>query len=320
MKERGKLFFIFVGLLVAAFASCTKTENQPSVTGEDDLDILVKNKKWELVEDLSDEFEASSFNGLKWTKDPFNDDYGWYGRWPGLFEEDNVHQQKGLLLLENEIFEKPKKINTTEWTHGGAIVRSRAVVQPGMFLECSMQTTSTIMSGTFWLVTEPADCEDIPKKELDVTESIGVRNGVYKKQKDGAEAPAWYEKTSYQFEKGINANARQRKTECLDTKNMPGKARRDIDPSEGFHTYGFYWEGPEKLHFYFDGKYEFSIKPSIPFEHGMRIVLASETYDFNMPSDDPVLDGFKTADGKDKAVEDRSSKYEWVRTWKTVDR
>ncbi|MDC0584725.1 family 16 glycosylhydrolase [Bacteroidales bacterium] len=312
-------FNFVITFILSILFSGTLLLAQPSVTGNGAHDKQVKNKKWEKVKNLSDEFEVTSFDKSKWTKDPYTDGYGWYGRWPGLFEEDNVHVLNGELLLENEKFDQPKTVKGQDWTHGGSIVRSKAVVQPGMYLECSMRTTETIMSGTFWLVTEPADCEDIPKKELDITESIGVRNGEYKAQKDGAEIPGWYEKTSYEFEKGINANARQRKTSCVDTKNMPGKARDDVDPSEDFHTYGFYWEDAEKLHFYFDGKYEFSIKPAIPFEHGMRIVLASETYDFNMPSGDLVLDGFNTKDGKNKSLEDRSSRYKWVRTWKPAE-
>lgn len=288
---------------------------QPSVSGEGEHDLQVKTQQWNLVENLSDEFESGEFNFEKWTKDPATDGYGWYGRWPGLFEADNVHTEKGQLWLENEVFAKPKRHKRHQWTHGGAIVRSLAAVQPGMYLECSMQTTSTIMSGTFWLVTKPADCEIIPKKELDITESIGVKNGVFKEQKDGADFPAWYQTAADEFEYGINANARRRETDCVEAKNIPGKGRDDVDPSEGFHTYGFYWESAEELHFFFDGKYEFTITPPIPFEHEMRIVLASETYDFNMPSGDLVLDGFNTKDGQTKPVEDRSSKYEWIRTW-----
>lgn len=308
---------IFCLLISLSFSLSAKDKaaHQPTVSGNEELDQAVKNKQWSLVEDLSDEFETNTFDASKWTKDPATDGYGWYGRWPGVFEADNVHTEKGQLWLENEVFAKAKKVKNQKWTHGGAIVRSVAAVQPGMYLECSMQTTSTIMSGTFWLVTVPADCEKLPKKELDITESIGVRNGVYKEQKDGADYPKWYKQAAYEFEYGINANARQRKTDCLEAKNAPGKGADDVDPSEGFHTYGFYWESAKKLHFYFDGKYEFSIKPSIPFEHEMRIVLASETYDFNMPSGDLIVDGFNTKDGKTKPVEERSSKYEWIRTW-----
>ncbi|MEM6644572.1 MAG: ricin-type beta-trefoil lectin domain protein, partial [Bacteroidota bacterium] len=80
---------------------------------------------------------------------------------------------------------------------------------------------------------------------------------------------------------------------------------------------GFYWESGNRLHFYLDGKWVHSINnPPIPFIHEMVIVMALETYDFNYPSGDNVKDGFTWPNGSAKSKERRSTRYQWVRTWK----
>ncbi len=268
-----------------------------------------EGKKWVVVDELTDEFESTSekIDSLQWNPDPYKEDrFSWIGRFPGLFESDNVKISNGELWLETEKFDKAKFVKGKEWTHGGAIVRSKALLFPGTYCETKMKTTETIMSGTFWMCTPDNNCKKFIKKELDVTESIGKRSYVTRQPELD-----WYENAAVDFRSGINATARQRKSKCLPAINE-GKTVSDVLPENDFHTYGFFWESPTELHFYFDGVYAFSIDPPTPFNDDMAITMASETYDFNMPTDNPKNDGFN------KPLKERSTRYKYVRTWKLV--
>ncbi|APZ45521.1 hypothetical protein BW723_04070 [Polaribacter reichenbachii] len=282
-------------------------EDKPYFIGSDPTP---DGKTWVFVDTLTDEFEGDSENidTNKWNPDPYNEPrFSWIGRFPGLFETDNIRIKNGELWMEGEKFESPKTVQGENWTHGGAIIRSEALLMPGTFCETKMKTTETIMSGTFWMSTPNADCNTVIKKELDVTESIGTRSYVTKLPVEG-----WFENTAVNFRSGINATARQRSSSCLPAINK-GKTASEAEPQADFHTYGFFWESPTELHFYFDGVKVFSIDPPTPFNDGMAITLAIETYDFNLPSN-------AEDDGFNKTLEERSTRYKYIRTWSLEDK
>ncbi|MGL6258691.1 family 16 glycosylhydrolase [Vibrio sp. WXL103] len=315
----------FVSLLLAS-AHVNSAVTGPTVAGSSERDQLVSSKSWQRIDNLSDEFEGSSLDGTKWdNRGVIPGRFYWLGRYPGMFEDENVSVQNGELWLEAEKFDAPREDFRgvrDDWTHGGAIVRSHNLVTPGTYIEASMKTTDTIMSGTFWLMMPNADCKKLIKKELDITESIGRRSGVYRPiDEKHPKQLSWYEPTSIEFESGINPTARQRKTDCLPAHNVSNKKDNttDFNPSEDFHVYGLYWKSPTELYFYVDGEYQFEITPSVPFEDPMAIVMATETYDFNWPSGDDVADGFRLENGQPRPLIDRASRYQWVRTWKVVE-
>ncbi|MEM9340432.1 MAG: T9SS type A sorting domain-containing protein [Bacteroidota bacterium] len=288
---------------------------QPQISGNGQFDNLVRNRSWRLVNRLSDEFNgfqgnAQRLNTNKWDPRPVVPNrFNWVGRWPGLFEPENVRVFNGQLWIEAEKFTRPKTDSQgtrNDWTHGGGIVRSVDLVRPGMYVEARMRTTETIFSGTFWLITPSANCNNIPKTELNITESIGRKTGVFLQPELG-----WYASTADKFEVGANGNCRQRGTNCLPAINRP----RDwgtFDPSKRFTTYGLYWESPTRIHFFVDGIYRYSITPPIPFANPMAIIMAVETYDFNLPTG-------TNADGFGGSMWARSTKYLWVRTWERTN-
>ncbi|MEM1119945.1 MAG: T9SS type A sorting domain-containing protein [Bacteroidota bacterium] len=302
MYPLNKSFFTVLFLVIGALFA----QAQPFITGNALNDNLVKEQQWSKVENLSDEFTGNSIDKSKWdTRSIIPGRFHWVGRWPGLFEAENIHLQNDELWLEAELFDSPKtdELNgRDDWTHGGAIVRSHGMVERGMYVEAKMRTTETIMSGTFWLTTPISDCNVVPKAELDVTESIGRKSGVFKQPELG-----WYANVADNFEFGVNATCRQRSSNCLPQINQGG-GYGNFDPSEYFHVYGLYWESPTDIHFYLDGQYRFSITPPMPFAHPMAIIMALETYDFNWPST-------AAKDGFEGTLEERSTKYKWVRTW-----
>ncbi|WP_139958997.1 HYR domain-containing protein [Flavicella sediminum] len=279
--------------------------NNPTPTG----------KKWVKMEDLSDEFEGTSISSNWDTRSVVPGRFNWLGRFPGLFQVENMSVVDGELRMEAKKEVEPINLSNKDWTHTGAIIRSNAFVKPGMFIEAKMKTTTTIMSGTFWIQAPSSDCTILPKTELDVTESIGRSSGKFKPTEPGEEVPTWYANAREDFLQGMNATARERTSACTSkavNRGTPSDKGGTFSPSEDFHVYGFHWEDPTKLHFYIDGIYSHSIVPSIPFNTPMAIIMAIETYDFNWPND-------AEADGFNESKIDRSTRYKWVRTWNLED-
>ena len=305
---------LIVLLLIASLNVNAQGEAQthPFVSGEDDASKQLLTQRWSLVETLSDEFEGDELSQIWDTRNIIPGKFLWNGRYPGLFQKKNVSVVDGELWMEGK--KEDVVFEGRTWTHTGAILRSHALMQPGMYTEAKMKTTTTIMSGTFWMQTpHDPNCETVPKTELDVTESIGRASSNTKPPLEGESVPEWYEKTRINFLQGINATARQRQDGCTEEainietpKNLSGT----FSPSENFHVYGFHWRTPTQLDFFVDGKFNHTIVPSIPFENPMALILAIEIYDFNWPSD-AKKDGFMAS------KKDRSTRYQWIRTWKT---
>ncbi|NVK23932.1 MAG: family 16 glycosylhydrolase [Gammaproteobacteria bacterium] len=271
---------------------------------------IVTDYKWQLVSELSDEFEGNQLS-IKWdTRNVIPGKFHWNGRFPGLFKPENVSVIDGELRMEGK--KEDTYFENRLWTHSGAILRSHALVKPGMYTEAKMKTTTTIMSGTFWMQSPWADtCPEFPRTELDVTESIGRAASAYKPTKAGETQPEWYSKAKRDFLQGMNATARQRTDKCtakqINVETPQGKGG-DFIPSEDFHVYGFHWRTSTKLDFYVDGRFSHTIIPSVPFTTPMSIILAIEIYDFNWPSD-------VEKDGFNESPIDRSTRYKWIRTW-----
>lgn len=305
---------LIVLLLIASLNVNAQEEAQthPFVSGEDGASKQLLTQRWSLVETLSDEFEGDELSQIWDTRNIVPGKFLWNGRYPGLFQKKNVSVVDGELWMEGK--REDVVFEGRTWTHTGAILRSHASILPGMYTEAKMKTTSTIMSGTFWMQTPHApNCETVPKTELDVTESIGRASSNTKPPLEGESVPEWYEKARTSFLQGINATARQRQDGCTE-KAINIETSKDLSgtfsPSEDFHVYGFHWRTPTQLDFFVDGKFNHTIVPSIPFEKPMALILAIEIYDFNWPTD-AKKDGFMAS------KKDRSTRYQWIRTWKT---
>lgn len=304
MKSNLKLPLTF-SIILIVFSNCgsknINKSNQINDVNPYILDTLssLKNNKWIMVDELSDEFNTDEFDDSKWHKDAHKDPFGWIGRFPGLFEEDNVSVKDGNLRVTVEKFEKPKTVNGKKWTHGGAILRSKTKAKPGYYYETKMKANKTIMSSTFWIAFLQ-NCSNGPQRklELDIQECVGrVHNGTKK----------WASK----WDRIYHSNAWRHKRDCdvPKTKTSPSKTILSEKNSSRYFIYGCWWKSPKEILFYLDGKLTHKItNPPTDFDIEGHITMAVETYDWNPIDEDNI---FETA-----SKEDLTTKYDWVRVWK----
>lgn len=268
-----------------------------------DTDPTPDGKKWTKATELSDEFDGTNFDDSKWHRDPASDPFRWYGRPPALFEADNVSVNDGILNITVEKFDSPKTVNNTSWTHGGAILRSKAMAKPGYYYECKMQANKTVMSSTFWIAF-PQNCNSGPirKLELDIQECVGRTHSGTQAWASGWDAI--YHSNTWRHNRTCDTGASE-------TQNSPGKINLDEKNHSRYFVYGCWWKSPTEILFYLDGKYTYTITPTTDFDLEGHITMAIETYDWN-PIDENNI--FETG-----SVDDRTTKYDWVRTWKLED-
>lgn len=255
---------------------------------------MPKGKRWVAVEKLSDEFNGESLDLKKWHVDPLQNGWTWIGRAPGLFQAKNVSVVDGKMEVEVGVLPEPQVIGGQKFTYYGAIVRSWARGQVGWYYECRMKANATEMSSTFWLMT-PHGTEK--KLELDIQECVGLTT-----EKTERWAKDWDEI--------FHSNVIHRRN-----RNNPKKVQQskkvltDVKNHERYFVYGAWWKSPEEIQFFLDGKYVYSITPSIAWDVPAHITMAMETYDWNPVPDDG---GMVAAGTKDE----RTTVYDWVRVWR----
>lgn len=290
----------------SAACSFTVTVNreEPSASAPYFIDSnpAPSGKIWTKVDDLSDEFDGTSLDEGKWHNNPATDPFGWYGRPPALFESDNVSVSDGNLKVTVEKFESPKVVDNTTWTYGGAILRSKVTAKPGYYYEAKMQANKTVMSSTFWIAF-PINCTSGPtrKLELDIQECVGRVH---------SETQNW----ALQWDNIYHSNAWSRSTSCDGAANesKPGVLVLNEKNHSRYFVYGCWWKSPNEILFYLDGEYTFTITPPEDYSSEGYITMAIETYDWN-PID---IDNDLIANG---TIEERTTKYDWIRTWELKD-
>lgn len=289
------------------------TAQQPYIRGNTGMDQFVKNSRWQRVNYLSDEFNRGNSQnvGGNWLDIPQSNGFNWIGRPPVRFYASNakiVNNQLWLVGTRNGGAAGNANGNANRFTHGGAIVRSRFAVTPGMYTEARMRTANTFMSGTFWLVNKPG-CQVPVFTELDVTESIGRNTG---RSRPGSNTSG-HANTRNQFTKGMNSNVqrRSRTGSCSQSGASRVRFAGNYEADGNFHIYGTYWESPTRIHFFSDGFYVNSVtNPAQNLSSPMHISMALESYNFNWPTYNNNTDGMNLGEWA------RATKYDWVRTYR----
>ena len=262
-----------------------------------DQDPKPDGKKWVIVEELSDEFDGDILDESKWKN---TDPNRWLGRAPGIFKKDVVSVSDGNLRLTVYQLAAPEVVNNKTWSHAGGYIGSKNAAQIGYYFEARMKSSKTFMSSTFWLINNRSDGNgcDIRTTELDIQECIGQITT------DKSWAQNKYRE--------MGSNTHSRNTVCPETPIGSKGNHTDIGAPtyDDYHIYAAWWKSATEILFFLDGKYLYTVQPEANFNLPMYLRMVSETYDWN-----PVpADGGMTG-----SAEDRTTSYDWVRTWKLVD-
>ncbi|SIS85326.1 Por secretion system C-terminal sorting domain-containing protein [Zobellia uliginosa] len=273
-----KKVLLFLVLLVTANLSA----QLPSPTN---------GKKWEKVEQLSDEFNGNSIDTSKWYDyHPF-----WSGRAPSNFKKGNAFVSDGYLNLRSTLRKEPSSVQDPFkdiWVDAAAAV-SKTMAQPGYYYEARFKASSLSMTSSFWFRVGKFS-------EIDVIEHIGNPS----KENRQDDLPYQYHVNTHYY--GKHAGLQPLGTEY----KMPGRGR------DNFYTYGFWWKSPNELLFYFNGEQVMRIIPRVPLDEELRMIFDTEVFPFatagvaniGLPKPENLRDNSKN-----------TMKVDWVRVYKLVD-
>lgn len=251
-----------------------------------------EGRKWKIVDELSDEFDATEVNLDKWQVEPYGNDWVWIGRPPALFRKENISLKDDKLCVTVGKLDSTRIINDKTFTHEGGLVRSLVPGKVGMYFECKMKANKTVMSSTFWLMTK-YDCHK--KLETDIQECVGRTTELTEDWAQG-------------WDSIYHSNAIHRPTECVEKLQLQDFKKLAIPNHERYYIYAAWWKSPEEIQFFLDGEYQYSIHPEVEWDMPAFIHMAIETYSWNPIPEDGGLVEKGTWD-------ERTTQYEWVRTW-----
>ena len=290
MKTISKtILFLLLAAGNLTFAQKTPFFNK----GENPIEM---GSKWQLVEEMSDEFKGNKVDEEKWQISG----QGWIGRAPGLFMAENIKVADGSLQIKTKLLPKPIVKQNKTYTHGGGFVASRKGMTYGYY-ECEMKANKTFMSSTFWLINQGKGIQGCDKRttELDIQECVGQITNKAEWMKNFDEAM-----NSNTHSRNIPEGCNYQKASNKSTGYINGKVYDD------FHVYGVWWKSKDEVLFFLDGKFTSKVKPPADYNIEMYLRMVVETYNWNPVPTDGGMTGSEA---------DRTTTYNWVRSWKLVD-
>ena len=303
-------------LIAAAQPACAETPAGPfqaAIAHIAKLPAPPDGFKWAVNPDFTDEFNGKTLNPNKWyDKSPHWEN----GRPPATFKADTVSVDQGMLRIRN------RRLNPTEgndgkpgdkYSHAGGAVASKSDQAHYGYYETRMKASLSPLSSTFWLKNRPEEIRYVDesgklireyhRQELDIIETVGTPTKL-KKWNEQFNANTHYQVHVKGGESPPNASVG----------SPHGEAKKIAPSAEGYHTYGLWWVDAKTLHFYYDGKFLFTINPSTqyntqPFARRMYMHLVTETYDWEpaLPTDEDLADPNKS-----------TTYYDWVRSYVLV--
>lgn len=214
--------------------------------------------RWEVNEDLSDEFDGTTLDESKW----HDHIPGWKGRKPGKFTPSSVRVKDGFLEIRCTPLENPKD----GFNIACGAIQSKARNALYGYYECRMKASKLTTSTVFWMV---GDSVELPAGRLN--QELGIQMAIGKAK---------------QFQSHMKSNAmsalKAPGKEKL-KKKATGRAKLKSGVADEFHTYGCWWIDANTMKFYADGKHVYTVNPSTefddhPFRHPLAINLVCETF------------------------------------------
>lgn len=292
---------LFIAAILGLFANST-AQNRPTFNS----DPRPNGKRWVRVNELTDEFNDNSLDTNKWRTTSSG---GWIGRPPGLFETGNVSESNQNLRIVARKLPRNQTIDGQLFTHGGGYVESNNPATPrfddpsapGLYFECRMKANKTFLSSTFWFNNRRSEGQGCDRRvtELDIQECVGQLTGT-----SGIALRGW--------DRIMHSNAHSRTTTCNETPTGSSPVYNDIgeNVSEDYHIYGAWWKSPREIVCYLDGVEFQTIRPKSDFDLNLYMRLVVETYDWNPTPNNNIMDFSRS---------ERTTLYDWVRTWKLED-
>jgi hypothetical protein len=178
-----------------------------------------------------------------------------------------VSVENGCLRIKNSRL-NPTEDNDgkpgTKYSLAGGAVASKSDQAWFGYYEVRMKASPTPMSSTFWLKNLSNTVKYIDengklvteqhRQELDIIETVGT--------------PTRFPKWNRQFNANTDYHANVKGGGGPPQLDVPGPKDElaTIDnTAEGFHTYGLWWVDAKTLHFYYDGKFRFTIHPGTKY-------------------------------------------------------
>lgn len=274
------------GITLALNASSTA---DVAVEGSNDgqkskLPVPPAGYEWQLVPELSDEFNGPELDANKW-------DRGISGRkslQPGFFDPKNVSVKEGKLrlLITSDIKSMTDVKNPKEdlWIRAAAVSSKSKTAQQGYY-EASVKASKMPATSSFRLQGNDM--------EIDVATLIGNSP-----KRPGSRLMSM---NTHYF----------KKEEGKDPSGLSkgGRYVMQSSPAEEFHVYGVWWKDADTVCFYHNGVKVAEIQPSCPFENNPQaiIFLAEPSPAEGLPTLQELMDPLKNAMDVD-----------WCRSWKLI--
>ncbi|MEM0913058.1 MAG: glycoside hydrolase [Planctomycetota bacterium] len=300
MRFGGGMVFAGVLMLSGWAVGAAAAEPQPDFAPGQAPDL--SGGHFVLVEELSDEFAGDTLDLSKWVRRDAN----WPGRAPGIFDSDQIAVRDGQLWLTADRIDEPFELHGRRWTHRGALVGSHVPAQVGMYTEARMKMNETFMSSTFWLMEYPVETADGRRSvELDVVECVGFDS------RENPDDPNWTKAWADHYWLSVRNQGPTERT-ALSQAQIPAGGK----VTGRWRTFGCWWKSESEIWFYIDGERVAVLHPDLPFDIPMRLRMVVETYDHNPPPAKGEPGSMYHPDGTKRSVEERSTRYEYVRTWR----
>jgi len=262
MKNFKRLFLkSLLIVIIFFFNDCNKKNSSENLEKIPSPDI---KGEFELISELSDEFEGGKLDTSKW----FPNNPTWLGRKPGYFYNKNVTVSNGKLHLTMKKEEPPEMPKNSGYhTYTSAAVRSKYTVKYGFF-EIKAKAMNSRGSSAFWFYDQSPDLWT----EIDVFEICG--NCPERRNK-------------------YNMNVHVFRTPLEDKHwSNHGEWIAPYGFADDYHVFGLKWT-PYVLSWYVDGKKVRTIE-NTHWHQPLTMNFDSETFPdwFGLPSDEDLPSTF----------------------------
>jgi beta-glucanase (GH16 family) len=237
--------------------------------------------RWEMVRELSDEFNGSQLDSGKWAP---NHPY-WQGRQPSRFSEANVSVRDGKLELRSTTMVKnlseTKNPQQDIWVQA-ACVSSKTPVASYGYYEVRMKASKLTMSSSFWMQGKYS--------EIDVAEQFGEPIN-----------RSWRRRYMLMDTHYFSGNPRS-------DHHVPARSQMSTAADDKYHIYGVWWKDKNSVVYFLDGKEVTRLTPAGAFLEPMYVFFDTEVFqEAGLPSVDSLNDSRKN-----------TMYVDWVHSWKLV--